>query len=208
MKNLIIAIDQSTSATKAMLFNERCEMLKRVNVTHEQYYPRTGWVEHDVEEIYRNVLKSIAELIEEETADNMYSLAITNQRETVVVWNKHTGKPVYNAVVWQCMRGADICNDLKNRGYSEFVQVRSGLLLDPYFSASGVKWILDNVEGARRVSGRYRVLCVRGTGSIKKADLRLHPPGCAAAGYERLRALRSGAGAHLCADSVSQLYGR
>ena len=74
MKNLIIAIDQSTSATKAMLFNERCEMLKRVNVTHEQYYPRTGWVEHDVEEIYRNVLKSIAELIEEETADNMYSL--------------------------------------------------------------------------------------------------------------------------------------
>ena len=87
MKNLIIAIDQSTSATKAMLFNERCEMLKRVNVTHEQYYPRTGWVEHDVEEIYRNVLKSIAELIEEETADNMYSLAITNQRETVVVWN-------------------------------------------------------------------------------------------------------------------------
>ena len=152
MKNLIIAIDQSTSATKAMLFNERCEMLKRVNVTHEQYYPRTGWVEHDVEEIYRNVLKSIAELIEEETADNMYSLAITNQRETVVVWNKHTGKPVYNAVVWQCMRGADICNDLKNRGYSEFVQVRSGLLLDPYFSASGVKWILDNVEGARRAA--------------------------------------------------------
>ena len=72
MKNLIIAIDQSTSATKAMLFNERCEMLKRVNVTHEQYYPRTGWVEHDVEEIYRNVLKSIAELIEEETADNMF----------------------------------------------------------------------------------------------------------------------------------------
>lgn len=152
MKNLIIAIDQSTSATKAMLFNERCEMLKRVNVTHEQYYPRTGWVEHDVEEIYQNVLKSIAELIEEETADNMYSLAITNQRETVVVWNKHTGKPVYNAVVWQCMRGADICNDLKNRGYSEFVQVRSGLLLDPYFSASGVKWILDNVEGARRAA--------------------------------------------------------
>ena len=134
MKNLIIAIDQSTSATKAMLFNERCEMLKRVNVTHEQYYPRTGWVEHDVEEIYRNVLKSIAELIEEETADNMYSLAITNQRETVVVWNKHTGKPLYNAVVWQCMRGADICNDLKNRGYSEFVQARSGLLLDPYLT--------------------------------------------------------------------------
>lgn len=87
MENLIIAIDQSTSATKAMLFNERCEMLRRVNVTHEQYYPKSGWVEHDAEEIYRNVQKSIAELIKEEVADNMYSLAITNQRETVVVWN-------------------------------------------------------------------------------------------------------------------------
>lgn len=105
MENLIIAIDQSTSATKAMLFNERCEMLRRVNVTHEQYYPKSGWVEHDAEEIYRNVQKSIAELIKEEVADNMYSLAITNQRETVVVWNKHTGKPICNAVVWQCMRG-------------------------------------------------------------------------------------------------------
>ena len=108
------------------------------------------------EEIYRIIIGSSnmtsAALIEEETADNMYSLAITNQRETVVVWNKHTGKPLYNAVVWQCMRGADICNDLKNRGYSEFVQARSGLLLDPYFSASGVKWILDNVEGARQAA--------------------------------------------------------
>ena len=128
MENLIIAIDQSTSATKAMLFNERCEMLRRVNVTHEQYYPKSGWVEHDAEEIYRNVQKSIAELIKEEVADNMYSLAITNQRETVVVWNKHTGKPICNAVVWQCMRGADICNELKASGYSEIVQgISAGL---------------------------------------------------------------------------------
>ncbi len=99
-----------------------------------------------------NVQKSIAELIKEEVADNMYSLAITNQRETVVVWNKHTGKPICNAVVWQCMRGADICNELKASGYSEIVQAKSGLLLDPYFSASGVKWILDNVEGARQAA--------------------------------------------------------
>ena len=96
--------------------------------------------------------KFIAELIKEEVADNMYSLAITNQRETVVVWNKHTGKPICNAVVWQCMRGADICNELKASGYSEIVQAKSGLLLDPYFSASGVKWILDNVEGARQAA--------------------------------------------------------
>ncbi|MDC2256127.1 glycerol kinase GlpK [Bacteroides thetaiotaomicron] len=152
MKNLIIAIDQSTSATKAMLFNERCEMLRRINVTHKQYYPQPGWVEHDAEEIYRNVQKSIAELIKEEATDNMYSLAITNQRETVVVWNRHTGKPVYNAVVWQCMRGAEICNKMKACGYAKIVQEKSGLLLDPYFSASGVKWILDNVKGARRTA--------------------------------------------------------
>lgn len=150
MKNSIIAIDQSTSATKIMLFNEECEMIRRVNTNHQQYYPQVGWVEHDAEEIYRNVLEGISDLLKDEDSDSItYSLAITNQRETVVVWNKHTGRPVYNAVVWQCMRGANFCNELKRQGYSEMVQAKSGLLIDPYFSASGVKWILDNVEGAR-----------------------------------------------------------
>jgi glycerol kinase len=154
MKNLIIAIDQSTSATKAMLFTEQCELLHRVNIAHEQFYPKPGWVEHDAEEIYQNTLKAIHELmdtagIEQECS---YSLAITNQRETVVVWNKNNGKPVYHAVVWQCMRGADYCNLLKEAGYSEMVQEKSGLLIDPYFSASGVKWILDNVKGAREAA--------------------------------------------------------
>lgn len=150
MKTYIIAIDQSTSATKAMLFSEKCEMLRRVNVVHKQYYPKAGWVEHDPEEIYQNVLKAIEGLLKEEkTLDASYSLAITNQRETVVVWDKTTGKPVYNAVVWQCMRGADICNQLKEDGYGPMVQEKSGLLIDPYFAASGAKWILDNVEGAR-----------------------------------------------------------
>lgn len=159
MKNSIIAIDQSTSATKAMLFSEKCEMIRRINVSHRQYYPQAGWVEHDAEEIYRNVLKAIAELLKDEDLDaTVYSLAITNQRETVVVWNKHTGKPVCNAVVWQCMRGADFCNELKIQGYSEMVQARSGLLIDPYFSASGVKWILDNVEGARTAAGNGELL--------------------------------------------------
>lgn len=154
MKNLIIAIDQSTSATKAMLFTEQCELLHRVNIAHEQFYPKPGWVEHDAEEIYQNTLKAIHELmdtagIEQECS---YSLAITNQRETVVVWNKNNGKTVYHAVVWQCMRGADYCNLLKEAGYSEMVQEKSGLLIDPYFSASGVKWILDNVKGAREAA--------------------------------------------------------
>lgn len=150
MKTRIIAIDQSTSATKAMLFNEDCQLLKRVNVPHNQYYPKAGWVEHDAEEIYRNTVSAISQLMKDECKDDvLYTLAITNQRETVVVWDKNTGIPVSNAVVWQCMRGADICNELRDKGYNDLVHERSGLLLDPYFSASGVKWILDNIEGAR-----------------------------------------------------------
>lgn len=147
--NYIIAIDQSTSATKAMLFNEQCEMLQRVNVEHHQYYPKAGWVEHDAEEIYNNMLLAVKELMRGCDMQANYSLAITNQRETVVVWDKNTGKPVYNAVVWQCMRGAEICNKLKAEGYSKMVMEKSGLLIDPYFAASGAKWILDNVDGAR-----------------------------------------------------------
>lgn len=157
--NYIIAIDQSTSATKAMLFNEQCNMLKRVNAVHKQYYPKAGWVEHDAEEIFDNVLKATAELLkDEDMSGNTYSLAITNQRETVVVWDKNTGKPVCNAVVWQCMRGADICNELKEKGYGKLVQEKSGLLIDPYFAASGAKWILDNVPGARQKAEQGELL--------------------------------------------------
>lgn len=159
MKNSIIAIDQSTSATKVMLFNEWCEMIRRVNVPHHSYYPKPGWVEHDPEEIYRNMIGGIKELLQDEGAgDTSYSLAITNQRETVVVWSKYTGKPIYPAVVWQCMRGADFCNALKKQGYGERVQAKSGLLIDPYFSASGVKWMLDHVEGAREAARKGELL--------------------------------------------------
>ena len=149
--NYIIAVDQSTSATKAILFDEQLNLVCRKNVPHKQYYPKPGWVEHDAEEIYANTVRAIKEVVEEHKNDNAtYSLAITNQRETAVVWNKHTGKPVCNAVVWQCRRGEEICEDLKRQGMSDFVRERSGLLLDPYFAASGVKWILDNVAGARQ----------------------------------------------------------
>ncbi|MDR1356875.1 MAG: glycerol kinase GlpK [Tannerellaceae bacterium] len=160
MKNKVIAIDQSTSATKAMLFSGQCKLIRRSNVCHEQYYPKAGWVEHDAEEIYRNVLLSVGKLMDAEPAgeNNDYSLCITNQRETVVVWNKDTGKPVYNAIVWQCLRGAAICNRLKEEGHSQMVREKTGLLIDPYFSASGVKWILDNVEGARRYAAKGLLL--------------------------------------------------
>lgn len=141
-----------------MLFNEQCRMLQRVNVEHHQYYPKAGWVEHDAEEIYNNVLMAVEELMRNGDKEASYSLAITNQRETVVVWDKTTGKPVYHAVVWQCMRGADICNVLKAQGYGSMVMEKSGLLIDPYFAASGAKWILDNVDGAREKAERGDLL--------------------------------------------------
>ena len=151
MAQRIIAIDQSTSSTKALLFDEQCRLLARTNVDHKQYYPQTGWVEHDAEEIYQNMIETIRQL-RSSVADfgsANYSLCLTNQRETAVVWNKATGKPIANAVVWQDTRGAELCRQLRADGKAEMVMQKSGLLIDPDFSASGVKWLLDNVEGAR-----------------------------------------------------------
>ena len=151
--NYIIAIDQSTSSTKALLFDEECRMLARTNVDHKQYYPQSGWVEHDAEEIYRHTIEAIRRLMSDgrcKKADDTVSLAITNQRETAVVWNKVTGKPIARAVVWQDTRGAELCRQLRADSKTvEMVMAKSGLLIDPNFSASGVKWLLDNVPGAR-----------------------------------------------------------
>lgn len=155
MQKYIIAIDQSTSATKAVLFSEQCFVVNRVNVAHKQYYPQQGWVEHDAEEIYNNTVSAIRQVVDKVKSELptdeevQFSIAITNQRETVVVWNHLTGRPVCHAVVWQCQRGADICRQLREQGHTEMIKEKTGLIIDPYFSASGVKWILDNVEGAR-----------------------------------------------------------
>ncbi len=160
MAQRIIAIDQSTSSTKALLFDEQCRLLARTNVDHKQYYPQTGWVEHDAEEIYQNMIEAIRQL-RSSVADfgsANYSLCLTNQRETAVVWNKATGKPIANAVVWQDTRGAELCRQLRAEGKAEMVMQKSGLLIDPNFSASGVKWLLDNVEGAREAAIRGELL--------------------------------------------------
>ena len=157
--NRIIAIDQSTSSTKAMLFDEECRMLARQNVDHHQYYPQAGWVEHDAEEFYQNLVEAVRQLVAPEpNPDIRYSLALTNQRETVVVWDKTTGKPVYNALVWQDNRGAALCQQLREQGYGPMVLELSGLLIDPNFSATGVRWILDNVEGAREAANEGKLL--------------------------------------------------
>ena len=141
-----------------MLFNDRCEMIKRVNRDHQQYYPQPGWVEHDPIEIFNNTIDALRELLESYDKSETYCLAITNQRETVVVWDKNTGQPVQRAVVWQCMRGAEICKRLKAEGYEPLVKERSGLLIDPYFSASGVRWILDNIPLAQEKAERGDLL--------------------------------------------------
>ena len=160
MINKIIAIDQSTSSTKAMLFDEQCRMTDRCNIDHQQYYPQAGWVEHDAEEIYDNMVKAIGQLLKQANSpvDTAFSLAITNQRETVVVWDKETGHPVYRALVWQDNRGAALCAQLRQQGATDMVLSRSGLLIDPNFSATEVRWILDHVDGAREAADKGKLL--------------------------------------------------
>lgn len=149
--SIILSIDQSTSGTKALLVNNEGAIVKKRSLPHKQHYPQTGWVEHDPIEIYENVKKAVASLLGDSNTETaqIAVLAITNQRETVVVWDKETGMPVYNAIVWQCRRTADECQRLKEAGNEEMVRQKTGLTIDPYFSASKVKWILDHVEGAR-----------------------------------------------------------
>ena len=155
-----IAIDQSTSATKGMLFSFDARLLHRSSVEHQQYYPRPGWVEHNPEEILQNTYTVIQKLLEKSgiNTSEIESLALTNQRETVVAWNKITGKPVYNAVVWQCNRGGDYCEKLIAQGKATLIREKTGLIINPYFSASGIKWILDHVKEAAECAKNNNLL--------------------------------------------------
>jgi glycerol kinase len=150
-KGYILAVDQSTSGTKAMIVDKKGEILAKSSKEHKQYYPQPGFVEHDPIEIYENVKMVLREVLikQELLPEHIDVLAITNQRETAVVWDKNTGLPIYNAIVWQCRRTAEICDEIKNKGFENVIKGKTGLLTDPYFSATKVKWILDNVEGAR-----------------------------------------------------------
>ncbi|MBT2757820.1 glycerol kinase GlpK [Mesobacillus foraminis] len=153
MKNekYILAIDQSTSGTKVMLVNTRGEYIHKCAGDHIQYYPKADWVEHDPVDIYENVKTLLKEIVQTSgiSQEELAVLAITNQRETVVVWDRETGIPVYNAIVWQCRRTSDFCEELKEQGYEEMIQSKTGLKVDPYFSASKIKWILDHVDGVK-----------------------------------------------------------
>lgn len=150
-RGYILSLDQSTSGSKAMVIDRNGCILAKESMEHRQFYPCPGWVEHDPQEIYENVRKVLRKAVDksEISSGDIDVLAVTNQRETVVVWDKTTGKPLYNAIVWQCRRTSKICEEYKQAGMEGIVKEKTGLLLDPYFSATKVKWILDNVDGAR-----------------------------------------------------------
>jgi glycerol kinase len=150
--NDIVAIDQSTSGTKAVLFDADGRVVDRALRKHRQIYPQAGWVEHDAEEIWQNVLEVLRELVNRNTERiaTAAALAITNQRETIVVFDKRTGRPLYHAIVWQCRRGEPICQELRDAGHEESICTKTGLKLDTYFSGSKLKWLIRARPDLRR----------------------------------------------------------
>jgi glycerol kinase len=143
---LLLAIDQSTSATKAILFDATGRLVDKASRDHQQIYPQPGWVEHDAEEIWQNVLAVIREIVKRNRKrfSQVACLSITNQRETVLVFDRKTGKPLHNAIVWQCRRGDAICRKLSRQGRDKLVRKKTGLKIDTYFSASKLKWLIAN----------------------------------------------------------------
>ncbi len=156
----IIALDQGTTSSRAVLVNEQAAITGISQKEFTQIFPQPGWVEHDPKEILKTQLTVLTDLIEKHglTQSDVVALGITNQRETTVVWDRKTGNPVYNAIVWQDKRTANICEELKERGLSEYVRENTGLVIDSYFSGTKIKWILDNVEGARAKAAKGELL--------------------------------------------------
>lgn len=157
----IIGIDQSTQGTKAMLFDGQGDILLRLDKPHAQLIDQRGWVEHDPEEIYRNLIELIGQLIEKSGVNpaDIAAMGISNQRETAMAWYRDSGKPVYNAIVWQCARAEDICRRIEQTGCAEDVRARTGLRLSPYFSAAKLAWIMENVPGVRERADMGNVCC-------------------------------------------------
>lgn len=151
MAKYIMALDAGTTSNRCILFNEKGEMCSVAQREFTQYFPQPGWVEHDADEIWASQLGVAVEAMNMigATAKDIAAIGITNQRETAIVWDKHTGVPVYHAIVWQCRRTSKICDALKEKGLTEKFKQKTGLVIDAYFSATKIKWVLDNVEGAR-----------------------------------------------------------
>ncbi len=160
MAKYVMALDAGTTSNRCILFNEKGEMCSVAQKEFTQYFPKPGWVEHNANEIWSTQLGVAVEAMQNigATADDIAAIGITNQRETAIVWDKETGEPVYHAIVWQCRRTSAYCDTLKEQGFTEMIQKKTGLVIDAYFSATKVKWILDHVEGARRKAEEGRLL--------------------------------------------------
>ncbi len=156
MKEYIVALDQGTTSSRAILFNKKGDIVNIAQKEFQQIYPKSGWVEHDPQEIWSSQMAVFTEALAKSKTklESIKGIGITNQRETTVVWNRRTGEPIYNAIVWQDRRTADYCAKLIQDGHLDMVQEKTGLLIDSYFSATKIKWILDNVKGARKLAER------------------------------------------------------
>ena len=160
MAKYVMALDAGTTSNRCILFNEQGEICSMAQKEFRQFFPNPGWVEHDANEIWSTMLGVAVEAMNmiRATAADIAAIGITNQRETAIVWNKETGEPVYNAIVWQCRRTSDIADALKAKGLEETYRQKTGLIIDAYFSATKIKWILDNVEGARELAEQGKLL--------------------------------------------------
>ena len=156
MKKYIIALDQGTTSSRCIIFDKDGGIVSLVQREFPQIFPKEGWVEHNPMAIWSTQIAACTEALMQigSNWDEISGIGITNQRETVIVWDRRTGAPIYNAIVWQCRRTADYCEELKARGLTDLIRSKTGLLLDPYFSASKIAWILDNVKGARKKAER------------------------------------------------------
>lgn len=159
-KKYVLALDQGTTSSRAIVFDNSSNIVAVAQKEFTQYFPKPGWVEHNADEIWQSQMSVAVEVLKTAglTAKDISAIGITNQRETTVLWDKNTGKPVYNAIVWQCRRTADICDDLKAKGWEQKVKDKTGLVVDAYFSGTKVKWILDNVEGVRERAEKGDIL--------------------------------------------------
>nr|WP_330377183.1 glycerol kinase GlpK [Robinsoniella sp. KNHs210] len=160
MAKYIMALDAGTTSNRCILFNEKGEVCSVAQKEFTQYFPKPGWVEHDADEIWSSQLGVAVEAMSKigAVAADIAAIGITNQRETAIVWDKKTGSPVYHAIVWQCRRTSEYCDTLKEKGLTEVYRKKTGLIIDAYFSATKIKWILDNVEGARERADKGELL--------------------------------------------------
>jgi glycerol kinase len=160
MADYIMALDAGTTSSRCILFNKKGEICSLAQKEFTQYFPKPGWVEHDANEIWSTQLGVAVEAMSKISASaaDIAAIGITNQRETTIVWDRHTGEPIFHAIVWQCRRTSDYCDSLKAKGLTDTFRQKTGLVIDAYFSGTKLKWILDHVEGARERAQKGELL--------------------------------------------------